>query len=78
VAPQITAHGFVFGHLTQCPTMPGNPAEILPDLALEWSLVDKLALEYKLRQGVKFHDGKGFKAADMKTWSDDGLHRFRP
>ena len=45
-------------------------ADIVPDLATEWSWNDdKTALTFKLRHGVKWHDGKSFTAADVKcTW----------
>src|SRR2546428_2807979 len=43
---------------------------IVPDLASEWSWdEEKTALNFKLRQGVKWHDGKPFTANDVKcTW----------
>ncbi len=43
---------------------------IVPDLASEWSWdEDKTGLTFKLRQGVKWHDGKPFTARDVKcTW----------
>src|SRR6266704_3908475 len=43
---------------------------IIPDLASEWSWdEDKTALTFKLRQDVKWHDGKPFTAKDVKcTW----------
>jgi len=43
---------------------------IVPDLASEWSWdEEKTALNFKLRQGVKWHDGKPFTARDVKcTW----------
>jgi peptide/nickel transport system substrate-binding protein len=43
---------------------------IVPDLATEWSWEeDKTALTLRLRQGVKWHDGKPFTAKDVKcTW----------
>src|SRR5271155_1679687 len=45
-------------------------SSIVPDLATEWSWEeDKTALTFKLRQGVKWHDGKPFTAKDVKcTW----------
>jgi ABC-type oligopeptide transport system substrate-binding subunit len=39
---------------------------IVPDLATEWSWEeDKTALTLRLRQGVKWHDGKPFTAKDV-------------
>jgi len=43
---------------------------IVPDLASEWSWdEDKTQLTFRLREGVKWHDGKPFTAKDVKcTW----------
>jgi len=43
---------------------------IVPDLASEWSWdEEKTALNFKLRHGVKWHDGAPFTAKDVKcTW----------
>lgn len=78
VAPQITAEGFLFGHLTKCPMRPEDPAEILPDLATEWNLIDPYTLEYKLREGVTFHDGKPFSAEDVKATYEYASQPSRP
>ena len=43
---------------------------IVPDLASEWSWdEDKTQLTFRLREGVKWHDGKPFSAKDVQcTW----------
>ena len=38
---------------------------IQPSLAVSWKLLDPLTWEIKLREGVKFHDGSPFTAADV-------------
>src|SRR5579863_10349328 len=37
-----------------------------PGLALSWRMVDPTTWEFKLRQGVKFHDGEPFNAQAVK------------
>src|SRR6516165_6613956 len=46
-------------------------SNIVPDLAESWSWsADKTKLIFKLRQGVKWHDGKPFTAKDVQcTWN---------
>ena len=45
-------------------------ASIVPDLATEWSWdSSKTELRFRLREGVKWHDGQPFSASDVKcTW----------
>jgi peptide/nickel transport system substrate-binding protein len=42
----------------------------VPALATEWKLIDKLTWEFKLRSGVKFHNGEDFNAAAVKFSAD--------
>src|SRR5262249_204323 len=52
--------------------MPGNP--MAPSLAESWSVSkDGLAYEFVLRKGVKFHNGEGVTADDVKF----SLERYR-
>src|SRR3954449_12522291 len=55
---------------------------IVPELATSWAWSDdKKALVFKLRTGVKWHDGKPFTAKDVKcTWDtlmEKGTAKFR-
>jgi peptide/nickel transport system substrate-binding protein len=40
--------------------------EVAPNLAEEWEWVDETTFQFKLREGVKFHNGKGLTVDDVK------------
>lgn len=44
--------------------------EIVPSLATEWTQLDDVTWEFKLREGVKFHNGEELKASDVKFTYD--------
>jgi len=64
---QINFEGFVFGRLTRTRMKPENPYKIEFEMATGSKLIDKYTLEYTLRKGITFHDGKEFKAEDVKA-----------
>lgn len=45
----------------------GDLSEPAPMLATEWTQIDDRTWEFKLRDGVSFHDGKPFNAEDVKA-----------
>ena len=60
----------------------GSLDSIVPDLAESWSWsADGTALTFALRQGVRWHDGKPFTAADVRCTFDllmeIGVEKFR-
>ncbi len=69
---------FVFSHLTRCQMEEGKVPELEPDLAVSWQLIDANTLEFKLRDGVKFHDGKDFGAEDVKATMEYASNPERP
>lgn len=44
----------------------GEDLNLYPGLATSWEQLDELTYEFKLREGVRFHNGEPFKASDVK------------
>ncbi|WP_259699751.1 ABC transporter substrate-binding protein, partial [Pseudomonas protegens] len=75
---QINLESFVFGYLTRAPMTPEKPDELVMELATEMKLIDEHTLEFKLREGVTFHDGKPFRAEDVKATFEYASRPDRP
>jgi peptide/nickel transport system substrate-binding protein len=61
VAPNIAVSWHVFDALTRV----DENARLIPGLAESWRAVDATTWEFKLRRGVKFHDGTELTADDV-------------
>ena len=59
--PQASSHSCVFDSLT----LLDERLTPTPGLATEWRSIDDLTWEFKLRRGVRFHDGVEFVADDV-------------
>jgi peptide/nickel transport system substrate-binding protein len=69
IDPHFTAtgtHAEALKHVFDTLVWSGDGLEIQPRLAESWRAVDPTTWEFKLRRGVKFHDGSDFTAADVK------------
>ncbi|MEZ2408890.1 ABC transporter substrate-binding protein [Bosea sp. RCC_152_1] len=53
-------------HVFDTLVVSGNNLELQPGLAESWSAIDTTTWEFRLRRGVKFHDGSDFTAEDVK------------
>lgn len=61
IAPNNNAAWHVFDALVH---VDAN-ARLIPGLAVSWRAIDATTWEFKLRKGVKFHDGSDFSAEDV-------------
>ncbi|MCR4265385.1 ABC transporter substrate-binding protein [Nitratireductor sp. ZSWI3] len=69
IDPHFTAagtHAEAMKHIYDTLVKSGNDLELEPGLAESWTAIDDTTWEFKLRQGVKFHDGSDFTAEDVK------------
>jgi peptide/nickel transport system substrate-binding protein len=69
IDPDFTAagtHAEAVKHIFDSLVKSGNNLELEPGLATSWTAVDDSTWEFKLRPGVKFHDGSDFTAEDVK------------
>ena len=53
-------------HVFDTVVMADEKLQLKPGLALSWKSIDETTWEFKIRQGVKFHDGSDLTAEDVK------------
>jgi peptide/nickel transport system substrate-binding protein len=61
----VTPNNNVAAHIFDYLVLRDERQKTIPGLAESWKTVDPLTWEFKLRKGVKFHDGTEFTAADV-------------
>jgi peptide/nickel transport system substrate-binding protein len=69
IDPHFTAtgtHAEALKHVFDTLTWSGDGLEVQPRLAESWKALNDTTWEFKLRKGVKFHDGSDFTAEDVK------------
>ena len=59
-------HADAMKHIFDTLVWSGDNLQIEPGLAESWQPIDATTWEFKLRKGVKFHDGSDFTAEDVK------------
>lgn len=59
-------HAAAAKHIFDTLVWSGTDLQIEPGLATSWRPIDEDTWEFKLREGVKFHDGSDFTAEDVK------------
>ena len=75
---QKNIEGFVMGFLTRTPMTLDDPSKVVYELATDIQLIEPTRLQIKLRKGIHFHDGKPFKAEDVKATLEYGSGKDRP
>jgi peptide/nickel transport system substrate-binding protein len=68
IDPHFTAtgtHAEALKHIFDTLVWSGDQLQIEPGLAESWKQLDPVTWEFKLRKGVKFHDGSEFTAQDV-------------
>ena len=61
----VTPNNNVAAHIFDYLVLRDERQKPIPGLAESWKTIDPLTWEFKLRRGVKFHDGSEFTAADV-------------
>ncbi len=70
ILAQIGIENHIFDKLISFPCGTDDPGKGIPDLAVSYKYINPLTVEFKLRDGVFFHDGSSFGAEDVKATLD--------
>ena len=61
----LTPNNNIAEHIFETLVTKDPKSRLKPALAVSWKAIDDLTWEFKLRKGVKFHDGSDFTSADV-------------
>jgi hypothetical protein len=76
IDPHFTAtgtHSESLKHVFDTLTHSGDRLQVEPGLAESWRIVNPTTWEFRLRRGVKFHDGSDMTAEDLMDLLDERL-----
>lgn len=59
------ANNALLGHVYDALVLQDEHQNLVPGLAVSWKAIDETTWEFKLRRGVRFHDGSPFTADDV-------------
>jgi peptide/nickel transport system substrate-binding protein len=69
-----TGHSHIYSNLYDTLVTRNHQLDLVPGLAMSWTLLDAQTWQFRLRQGVVFHNGHALTAEDVKFSLERAAH----